>query len=174
MNRLVFSVLLAIGLALAVVAVYCAVVVMNEPEGRWVMCGAAALGLFVAGFSVFALRDEEPPIERQGADLNTLPIDSPRIELRLMRWPGWAWLLTVIALAILAEGYLILGLDAEVPEDRAGLRQIAVPLGVFFGGLWWVGRQAMQAFGVRLFKTPAENQTRTDADEQVTGSATLR
>jgi hypothetical protein len=164
MNRLVFSLLAVVGVALLIVTIYCAVMI-DETEARLFMIAGAGIGLFVAGFSVYALFEDEPPIEAPKTDLNAQPLDPDRTDLRLMRWPGWAWLFTVLALAIVAIGYVVLGLGVDVPENRVERRELAVPIAVGFVVLWWVGRKALEACGVRFFKTlPGAGESTGDGD----------
>ena len=89
MNRVVFTALAIVGVALLIATVYCAVMI-DEIEARLFMIAGAGIGLFVAGFSIYALFEDEPPIEAPKVDLNAQPLDPDRTDLRLMRWPGWA------------------------------------------------------------------------------------
>ena len=124
---------------------------IDQTEARLVMLGGVALGLFVTGYSVYGFLGGETPVETPAADLNAQPLDAQRTDLRLMRWPGWVWLLTVTATGTIVIGYLVLGAGVDVPENRLARRRLAAPLFIGICGLWWLGRNVLKACGVQFF-----------------------
>ena len=161
MNRLVFGTLFLVGLAALVSMTYAAVMI-DDRETRLFMALGGVLGLIVTGFSAFAFFQPDPEVEQPAKDLNTQPLDPERTDLRLMRWPGWAWLLTVITATIVAMGYLVLGVGVDVSEESGARRLIAVPLAAGAYALWWLGRKGLQACGVRFFRVPCESPSEPD------------